>query len=56
MPMTGVMARDRRLEEIAEAFAEAVAAGDMAAAEGWLAVAAFVADRNGVREEPAART
>lgn len=43
LPMAVTMARDRRLEEIAAAFAEAVAEGDLAAAEGWLAVAAFVA-------------
>ncbi len=36
------MRRERRLEEIAAAFAEAVAEGDLAAAEGWLAVAMFL--------------
>lgn len=43
LPIPCPMARDRRLEEIAAAFADAVAEGDLAAAEGWLAVAAFVA-------------
>ncbi len=36
------MRRKRRLEEIAAAFAEAVAEGDLSAAEGWLAVAMFL--------------
>lgn len=34
----------RRLAEVAEAFAEAVAEGNLEAAEGWLAVASFVRD------------
>ncbi|GBC86628.1 hypothetical protein HRbin12_00625 [bacterium HR12] len=34
---------ERRLREIEAAFAEAVAAGDLRAAEGWVAVASFVA-------------
>ncbi len=54
------MRRGRRLEEIAAAFAEAVAAGDFRAAEGWLAVARFVesaepvtavCEREGVRSD-----
>jgi hypothetical protein len=43
VPIPGTVTRERRLEEIQAAFAEAVAEGDLAAAEGWLAVAAFVA-------------
>ncbi len=42
----------RRLAEIAEAFAEAVAEGNFEAAEGWLAVARFV--REGVEDLSAA--
>jgi hypothetical protein len=36
-------------DRIAEAFADAVAAGEHEAAEGWLAVAAYVQGRDGRR-------
>jgi hypothetical protein len=39
------VSRDRTLEKIMQAFADAVAAGDYAKAEGWLAVARFSQDR-----------
>jgi iron uptake system EfeUOB component EfeO/EfeM len=39
------VSRERTLEKIMEAFADAVAAGDYAKAEGWLAVARFSQDR-----------
>jgi hypothetical protein len=39
------VSRARTLEKIMEAFANAVAAGDYATAEGWLAVARFSQDR-----------
>ena len=38
------------LDRIAVAYAEAVAIGDFDAAEGWLATAAFVVDREGARD------
>lgn len=44
MPIPASMDVGRRLAEIAEAFAEAVAEGNLEAAEGWLAVAGFVRD------------
>jgi hypothetical protein len=40
-------------DRIAEAFAEAVAAGNLEAAEGWLTVAALRADRAGDRRRGA---
>lgn len=43
MPIPRPMRVERRLREIEVAFAEAVAAGDLRAAEGWVAVASFVA-------------
>jgi hypothetical protein len=39
------VSRERTLERIMQAFADAVAAGDYAKAEGWLAVARFSQDR-----------
>jgi hypothetical protein len=39
------MRRDRRLEKIAAAFADALAEGNLAEAEGWLAVAKLSAAR-----------
>ena len=36
---TSLVSRERTLEKILEAFADAVAAGDYEKAEGWLAVA-----------------
>jgi len=42
VPIPGTVTPERRLEEVEAAFAEAVAEGDLAAAEGWLAVAVFV--------------
>jgi hypothetical protein len=39
------VSRERTLEKIMQAFADAVAAGDYAKAEGWLAVARFSQDR-----------
>lgn len=38
--------RPTTTEKIARAFAEAVAAGDLEAAEGWVAVAALRAERS----------
>ena len=38
---SGMRKHDRTLAKITEAFARAVAAGDMRKAEGWLAVAAW---------------
>jgi hypothetical protein len=48
------VSRERTLEKIVAAFAEAVAAGDFEKAEGWLAVASFARDR--VLERGPART
>lgn len=45
------MRKGRRVEEIAEAFAEAVARGDFRAAEGWMAVARFVESTEPVPSE-----
>lgn len=42
---TSEVSRERTLEKIMQAFADAVAAGDYAKAEGWLAVARFSQDR-----------
>jgi hypothetical protein len=42
VPIPGTVTRERRLEAIAAAFAEAAAEHDFAAAEGWIAVAVFV--------------
>lgn len=39
-----MMRKVRKLDEIAAAFAEAVAEGDLREAEGWLSVAVHVAD------------
>lgn len=48
VPIRPSMGAARRLAEIAKAFAESVAEGNFAAAEGWLAVASFVrADEEG---------
>jgi hypothetical protein len=41
--------RNTTLDRIERAFAEAVAAGDHEAAEGWVATALFVADRQADR-------
>jgi hypothetical protein len=46
------VSRERRLEKIMEAFANAVAAGDYAKAEGWLAVARFSQDRISSADAP----
>jgi hypothetical protein len=43
---TSCVSRERTLEKIMEAFAEAVAVGDFTKAEGWLAVARFSQDRS----------
>jgi hypothetical protein len=48
------VSRERTLERIMAAFAEAVAAGDFEKAEAWLAVASFARDR--VPESGPART
>jgi hypothetical protein len=42
---TSGVSRERTLEKIMAAFAEAVAAGDFEKAEGWLAVASFARNR-----------
>jgi hypothetical protein len=44
-----VKLRNTTLERIERAFAEAVATGDHEAAEGWVATALFVADRQSDR-------
>jgi hypothetical protein len=44
-----VKLRKSTLDRVATAYAEAVAMGDFDSAEGWLATAAFVADREGNR-------
>ena len=41
--------RKSTLDRVATAYADAVAMGDFDSAEGWLATAAFVADREGNR-------
>ncbi len=41
--------RKSTLDRVASAYADAVAMGDFESAEGWLATAAFVADREGNR-------
>ena len=48
---TSVKLRRSTLDRIATAYAEAVAAGDFDAAEGWIATAAFAADRQGDRRQ-----
>jgi hypothetical protein len=40
------VSRERTLDKIMEAFADAVAAGEFAKAEGWLAVARLSQDRS----------
>jgi hypothetical protein len=45
-----VKLRNTTLGRIEQAFAAAVAAGDYEAAEGWLATALFVADRQADRK------
>jgi hypothetical protein len=45
--------RERTLERIMAAFAEAVAGGDYERAEGWLAVARFSQDRISAADAPA---
>ncbi|MEO8477654.1 MAG: hypothetical protein ABI572_11485 [Actinomycetota bacterium] len=42
--------RASTLDRVATAYAEAVAAGDLEAAEGWFATARYVADREAERE------
>jgi uncharacterized protein YbjT (DUF2867 family) len=49
-----VKLRPSTLDRIADAFAEAIARGDFAAAEGWVVAARYVADREALRA-PAAR-
>jgi hypothetical protein len=44
-----VKLRPTTLDRIATAYAEAVAAGDLDAAEGWFATARYVADREADR-------
>jgi hypothetical protein len=46
------VSRERTLEKIMEAFANAVAAGDYVKAEGWLAVARFSKDRISSADAP----
>lgn len=41
------MRTERILDRIQTAFAEAVEAGELEAAEGWIAVAAWIRDRSG---------
>lgn len=43
--------RKSTLDRVATAYADAVAMGDFESAEGWLATAAFVADREGNRPD-----
>jgi hypothetical protein len=45
-----VKLRASTLDRIAKAYAEAVAAGDLDAAEGWFATARYVADREADRQ------
>lgn len=43
--------RASTLDRVATAYAEAVATGDLDAAEGWFATARYVADREAGRKE-----
>jgi iron uptake system EfeUOB component EfeO/EfeM len=47
------VSRERTLEKIQEAFADAVAAGDFEKAEGWLAVARLSQERIARADAPA---
>jgi hypothetical protein len=50
------MRTERTMDKILGAFAEAVEAGELEAAEGWIAVAAWVRDRSEARRlAPATR-
>jgi len=48
----GVKLRTSTLDRVATAYAEAVAAGDLDAAEGWFATARYVAEREADRQGP----
>ena len=48
--MTDVKLRTSTLDRVATAYAEAVAAGDLDAAEGWFATARYVAEREADRQ------
>jgi hypothetical protein len=45
-----VKLRPSTLDRVATAYAEAVAAGDLEAAEGWFATARYVAERDADRQ------
>ncbi|MBA3691370.1 MAG: hypothetical protein H0W82_08175 [Actinobacteria bacterium] len=47
------MSGDRTMDKIIAAFAEAVAAGELEKAEGWLAVASFAQERTLGADRPA---